>query len=139
MSTMQRPAKAASGQALARVVRSFPSAGVTTVVLRAGDADAATVTVGRTGTAIEVSGVPTGGAKGYHSSDPTWRETPAAKWGLDFVSEQRGSVLVISTKNEIRYIHHRYGLASITVRVPPGVIVVKERRQLSGDGKPDLR
>jgi hypothetical protein len=138
MSTMQRPAKAGAALAKGAIVRSFASAGITKVILRAGDADAATVTVSRGGTAIEVSGLPTGGAKGYHPSNPNWRETAAAEWGLDFVSERRGPVLVVSTKNEMRYIHHHYHLASVAVRVPPGVEVVKEKRELTGDGKPDL-
>ena len=82
--------------------RSFPAAGITKLVLRAGDADKAMVETGARGSAIEVSGIPTGGAAGYHSPDPKWRETPAAEWGLDFVSVQRGPILVVSTKNEMR-------------------------------------
>ena len=107
-------------------------------MLRAEDADKAMVETGARGSAIEVSGIPTGGAAGYHSPDPKWRETPAAEWGLDFVSVQRGPILVVSTKNEMRYIHHHYAFASVTVRVPPGVEVVKEQRTLTGDGAPDL-
>lgn len=120
------------------VRRSFPATGITKLVLRAGDANTATVATGARGSAIEISGIPTGGAKGYHSPDPKWRETPAAERGLDFVSVQRGPVLVVSTKNEMRYIHHHYAFASLAVRVPPGVVVVKEPRTLTGDGAPDL-
>ena len=118
--------------------RSFPAAGITTLVLRAEGAHKAMVETGAGGSAIEVSGIPTGGAAGYHSPDPKWRETPPAEWGLDFVSVQRGPILVVSTKNEMRYIHHHYAFASVTVRVPPGVEVVKEQRTLTGDGAPDL-
>ena len=130
-------ATAAPAQAKASA-RSFPAAGITMLVLRAEDADKAMVETGARGSAIEVSGIPTGGAAGYHSPDPKWRETPAAEWGLDFVSVQRGPILVVSTKNEMRYIHHHYAFASVTVRVPPGVEVVKEQRTLTGDGAPDL-
>ena len=133
-------AEAAAAPAQPKALRrSFPSAGITKLVLRAGDADKATVETGAAGSAIEISGIPIGGAAGYHSPDPRWRETPAAEWGLDFVSVQRGSVLVVSTKNEMRYIHHHYAFASVAVRVPPGVEVVKEQRALTGDGAADLR
>ena len=121
------------------VRRTFPAVGVTRVALRAGGADAATVKTGAPGSAVEVSGIPAGGAKGYHSPDPKWRETPAVEWGLDFVSSQRGPLLIVSTKNEMRHIHHQYIFDRVTVRVPPGIEVVKEPRTLTGDGAPDLR
>ncbi len=79
-----------------------------------------------------MSGLPAGGAKGYHSSDPSWRETLAAEWGLDFVSARHGEVLVISTEKEIHYIHHGYLLQSVELRVPAGVEVAGERRELTG-------
>jgi hypothetical protein len=139
MSTMSRPqAQGTTPPQPKPLRRAFPASGITTLVLRAGDADTATVETGARGSAIEVSGVPTGGAAGYHPSDPKWRETPAAEWGLDFVSVQRGPTLVVSTKNEMRYIHHHYAFASLAVRVPPGVDVVKEPRTLTGNGAPDL-
>ena len=121
------------------VVQSFDAAGITRVVLRAEDAAAATVVVQASTSTIDVAGVPTGGAKGYHSPDPKWRETPAAKWGLDFVSVRRGSTLIVSTKNEMAYIHHHYAFERLTIGVPKGVEVVKEPRTLTGDGAPDLR
>jgi hypothetical protein len=137
-STQGRPeADAAAPDGVVR--RTFPAAGVTRLVLRAGGAAAATVKTGATGSAVEISGMPAGGAKGYHSPDPKWRETPAAEWGLDFVSSQRGSLLIVSTKNEMRHLHHQYVFERVTVRVPPGVDVVKEPRTLTGDGAPDLR
>ena len=121
-----------------RIVRSFPLTGVTKVILRAAAADAARVVVDPAIKMLEVSGLPIGGAPGYHSPDPKWRETPASEWGLDFVTAQFGKVLVISTKNEIRYIHHGYTLTDLSVRVPAGVEVIREPRQLTGEGKPDL-
>jgi len=139
MSAMARPEARTTAPVQPKALRrSFPAAGITKLVLRAGDADTATVETGARDSAIEVSGIPTGGAAGYRSADPTWRETPAAEWGLDFVSVRRGPILVVSTKNEMRYIHHHYGLASLAVRVPPGVEVVREQRTLTGDGAPDL-
>lgn len=116
----------------------FPAAGVTTMVLRGGNATRAKVRSGGGGQ-IEVSGLPTGGAKGYHSPDPFWRETPAKSWGLGFASKRYGDALVISTENEIRYIHHGYFLEDLVLQVPEGVKVVKEERELSGDPAPDLR
>ena len=102
-------------------------------------ADNAEVTTDPTTEVVEVSGVPAGGAKGYHSPDPNWRETPATEWGLSFESARYGEVLVISTNNEIQYIHHGYFLQSVVLRVPAGVAVVRERREMSGDGGPDLK
>ena len=118
------------------VTRSFDVRGISTVVLRA--ANASTAEVDRTGDRVEVSGVPEGGARGYHSPDPKWRETPASEWGLDFVAARHGDVLVISTKNEISYIHHRYVLRSLKMKVPAGVKVIRMARELTGQGEPDL-
>jgi hypothetical protein len=119
------------------IVRSWPSAGLRRVVLRAGLAPEATVVV-REGDTVEVSGRASGGAAGYHSSDSNWKETQAADWGLDFVAERFGDVLVISSKNEMSYIHHHYVLEDVKVSAPAGVEVVRARRELSGQGAPDL-
>lgn len=122
----------------ARVARSFPAPGIEAVILRAeaaGQAEIKTVPGGRM---IVVSGAPAGDARGYHPSDPNWRETPAAEWGLDFAAKGFGPVLVISSKNEILYIHHYYRFETIAISVPSGVKVVKEARKLAGDGAPDL-
>src|SRR5262245_42685986 len=119
--------QAGGGTRLApRVSQSFPAAGVTRVVLRASAAAGAEVTTDRDAADIEVSGRPIGGAEGYHSPDPNWRETPAADWGLGFEAQRHGAVLVVSTKKEILYIHHHYVLTSLRVRVPAGVRVVRE-------------
>jgi hypothetical protein len=128
----------AEAEPAAPITRSFPTAGVKKVLLRAAEADKATVSIDPKATVIEVSGVPVGGAKGYHPSDPNWQETPAAEWGLDFVSAKHSATLVISTTQEIHYIHHTYFLQSLTLRVPPGVEVVREARELTGDGEPHL-
>jgi len=122
----------------ARISRSFPAAGVKKIILRASTAETSQVTADPTAEAVGVSGLPAGGAKGYHSTDPFWREIPAAEWGLDFVSARHGDVLVISTKNEIHYIHHGYFLESVEQLVPAGVDVMREPRKLTGDGMPDL-
>jgi len=101
-----------------RIVRVFPSAGVSTVVLRAGSVESVQVShLPRGSSEIRVSGLPAGGARGYHPSS-WWRETPARSWGLDFVARQFGSVLVISTKNEIAFMHHYYHLDAIALGVP---------------------
>jgi hypothetical protein len=128
----------ARSEAAARVVRSFPVNGVTKVILRAAEAASASVAIDPGLMDLEVSGLPIGGAPGYRSPDPNWRETPSSEWGLDFVSARFGPVLVISTKNEMRFIHHGYSLTGLALRVPASVEIVREPRQLSGAGKPDL-
>ena len=129
---------AASGQDRDRLTRRFDAAGITRVVLRAAAAEAATVDVAPGTGVVTVSGRATGGAEGYHPADPRWRETPAAEWGLDFVARRFGPTLVISTANEIGYIHHHYAIADIGLRLPPSVELVRQVRVLTGDGKADL-
>ena len=121
-----------------RLTRRFDAAGITRVVLRAAAADTATVDLVPGTGVVTVSGRATGGAEGYHPADPRWRETPAAEWGLDFVARRFGSTLVISTANEIGYIHHHYAVAGIGLRLPPSVELVRQTRVLTGDGKADL-
>ena len=120
------------------IARSFPAEGVTTVIVRAAGVDGATITSNAAPGAVEISGLPAGGARGYHPPKRGWRETPAGRWGLDFVARRYGNVLVISSKNEIRYIHHHYALEELRLRVPPGVEVLRQPRQLSESGDPDL-
>ncbi len=111
--------------------------GVKKVILRAEQAENAKVSIEAI-REIRVTGLPSGGAKGYHTSDPFWRETPPQEQGLDFVGKRFGDVLVISTKSEIFYIHHHYALQDLNIRVPKGVVVVKEKRTLNGEIVPDL-
>jgi hypothetical protein len=120
------------------VTRGLPMDGVNVVELRAGRARCARV-VRRDGPrGATVAGIPIGGAKGYHSPDPGWRETPARYWGMQFVTKRFGDRLVISTKSEISYIHHQYSLDGLVLRVPRSVKVVLVNRHLSGDGTPEL-
>ncbi len=128
------PSQAVQG----RLSRSYDSAGITRLVLRAAAADAAAIEPVAGGGPITITGQATGGAKGYHSADPNWQETPADEWGLDFVALRSGATLVISSKNEIGYIHHRYAIAGIVLQLPPSVSVVRQVRTLSGSGEPDL-
>jgi hypothetical protein len=128
------PATAGPG----RVTRSFQAAGIQTVLLRAEAAEKAKVATESRSRAVAVSGIPQGGAAGYHPADPNWRETPAAQWGLDFHAKVFGPTLVISSVAEMSYIHHYYHLDDIRITVPDGVKVIKENRKLTGDGGPDL-
>ncbi len=121
-----------------QVMKSFPGAGVSRVVFRAAFARDARVTSAQ-GHDILVTGTPRGGAPGYHAPDGRWRESAASEWGLDFRGQAFGETLVISTFNEIRFIHHSYYLDQVVISVPTGVEVALEARQLSGDGAPDLR
>ena len=122
-----------------RVAWTFPGDDVASVVIRAGEAALAKVVEDREKRTVEVTAVPEGGAAGYHSPEPDWKETPASDSGLGFVGRQWGRRLVISSKSEIRFIHHSYFLKAIEVRVPVGVKVLLEAREVSGDGAPDLR
>ncbi len=121
-----------------RISRSFSSDGVKKIILRAAMIETCEVNTDPAADAVEVSGLPAGGAKGYHSPDPNWRETPASAWGLDFVAARYGDLLVISTENEIHYIHHSYYLDSVKLRVPENVEVVLKPRERSGNGQPNL-
>jgi hypothetical protein len=136
MKTPPLPGKSLPGPA--RVTRSFDATGIQTVVLRAEAADRVVVKTVDGARSVTVSGVPEGGAQGYHPADPNWRETPASRWGLDFQARSFGPTLVISTDKEISYIHHYYHLGNPSITVPPGVKVIKESRKLTGEGKPDL-
>ena len=121
-----------------RPSRSYDSLGITRIILRAAAADTAKADFIGAGMPITVSGRATGGAEGYHPADPKWRETPAAEWGLDFVASRFGATLVISSKNEIGYIHHHYVIADIVLQLPTSVELVRQARNLSGSGEPDL-
>ena len=61
-----------------------------------------------------------------------------ADWGLDFVASRFGATLVISSKNEVGYIHHHYVIADIVLQLPASVELVRRARNLSGSGEPDL-
>jgi hypothetical protein len=119
---------------------SFPAVGVERVVLRAANAKTAKVANSAGDAAlITISGKATGGAGGYHAPAPGWKETPASEWGLGFVGQQFGKVLVISSKNEIEYIHHYYAIDEISLQLPDGVQLTLEPRMLDGSGEPNLR
>ena len=120
-------------------VATFPAAGIEKVVLRASAAEQATVVpLEESAVSIIVSAVPSGGARGYRPPDPNWKEKTPTEWGLRFVAQQYGATLVISSLNEIHHIHHHYTLESIRIELPANVELVRERRVLSGDGRPDL-
>jgi hypothetical protein len=108
------------------VTRSFSATGITTVILRGFTAASAKVVSGDATATIDVSGIATGSAVGYHSPDPNWKETPPEKWGFDFVARRDGAVLTISTKGEVDHIHHHYALHGLRILVPSGVEVVRE-------------
>ena len=130
-----------SQEAAATVLtRTFPASGISKVLFRASAAEGASVSFSETNPpSVAVSAKCEGSATGYHPADPNWRETPASEWGLDFVARRSGSTLIISTKNEIGYIHHHYALEQIHLTLPKGVRLVRETRKLTGDGAPNLR
>ena len=120
------------------ITKAFSAEGVSRVIIRAARADSAIAIKDPEATMIEVTGTPSGGAAGYHPTDPFWRETPPQAWGLDFVAAQHGDVLIVSSKSEIHYIHHLYLFSDVRIRVPPAVEVVIQQRKLTGQGEPDL-
>jgi hypothetical protein len=120
------------------ITRTFPADRITKVVVRASEVQSATITTDSPPSTVEISGLPTGGARGYHPPNRNWRETPPDRWGLDFASRRHGDVLVISTKGEISYIHHHYVLDALRIRVPASVVVVRQQRNLNVSGEPDL-
>lgn len=129
-------ARQSAGGGSDHVERSFPAAGVKRVELRASAATAATV-LEVAGRDIRVSGTARGGSKGHHGDDG-FREVPPAKWGLTFESRRFGDLLVISTKNEVSHIHHRYTLEDLEISVPEGVPVELITRELTANGAADL-
>lgn len=125
-------------QGAGRMGRSYPARGIEAVVLRAEGAEQAKVRTIPGRGVITVTGRTAGDARGYHAADPNWKETPAALWGLDFAAKSYGPTLVISSVSEIRYIHHDYHIEDIEIEVPPGIAVIKEKRELKGESPPDL-
>ena len=131
------PLAVSAGADDVRIEASFPADGIERVVLRAAGASNAQVVPGRFGI-VKVTGSATGGAAGYHSPDPNWKETPASQWGMTFLSKRFGTTLVVSSVNEIGYIHHQYAIRDLEVELPASVQLVREPRQLSGSGTADL-
>jgi hypothetical protein len=116
----------------------FPVKNFGRVEIRSALAEAAVVTHDSAATDLTISAKPTGGAVGYHSPDPNWKPTPAADWGMKFVASNLGSRLIVSSFNEISYIHDQYRFSDIRISAPPQLRVKLVNRQLSGDGGPDL-
>jgi len=136
--TLFMPSFLHSETAPKKVVLHFSAKGITKVILRAGRADQAKIVFSNNKDSLTLSGVPVGGTKGYHSPDPSWKETPASEWGLSFIAKQFGDTLIVSTQNEMQYIHHSYLLKDIEMTVPKGIEAVKQVRTLNGEGAPDL-
>ena len=116
----------------------FDLEGISTVVVRAQKAAQLVAVPDSTREDLHLDASPAGGVKGYHPSDPSWQETPPEEWGLEFVAERHGPTLVVSTRNEIRHLHHHYYMDEIRVRLPPGIELQQEARELTGDGAADL-
>jgi hypothetical protein len=122
----------------ALVSQTFNAEGIQRVILRSAHAERAKVVAANT-MQITVAGRAQGGAEGYHSPDPNWKEVPASEWGMKFVAKRFGPVLVVSSENEIGYIHHQYAVEAVTVTLPKNVQLIREKRALTGSGDPDLR
>jgi hypothetical protein len=97
----------------------FPVKNFGRVEIRSALAEAAVVTHDSAATDLTISAKPTGGAVG-------------------FVASNLGSRLIVSSFNEISYIHDQYRFSDIRISAPPQLRVKLVNRQLSGDGGPDL-
>lgn len=120
------------------VCEKFDLNNVDTVVLRASTAEKSQVSHDVNESGVTVCGTPDGGAGGFHPGKLFWRETPVDEWGMGFKSMPYGDTLVISTFNEIKYIHHWYYLADLNVVLPKGIALKLENRELNGDGAADI-
>jgi len=124
-------------QASSVVCQEFNISEIDKVVLRAEKANEVAIK-NQDGQSLKICGIPSGGAEGYHSPDPDWKETYAEDWGLDFKAKRYDSTLVISTYNEIMYIHHYYYLKNILITAPENIKIKKVKRILNGNGDADL-
>jgi len=120
------------------IIGKFEGNGISVVFLRAEKAAVLHTQVDPTARDIIVRGVPAGGSLGYHPSDPNWKPTPPESWGLAFSGKRYSDRLIISTKNEIKYMHHHYFVDALEIVVPGSVRVVPVARTLTADGAPDL-
>ena len=120
------------------VCQSFDASGFKTVVVRGFRAPAANTSRTAPGDAIRLCATPKGRAGAYHSRDRNWRETPPEEWGLAFVAKPFGELLLISSKNEIDYVHHLYYLDEIIIELPEALRLRLEGKRLNGNGAPDL-
>jgi hypothetical protein len=115
---------------------------VRTIELRAGQAKTATISHKGERGKLVLRGRLEGGAEGYHPApdlyEKPWKETPPTKWGLGFEARRFGPRLVVSSRNEIVYIHHHYMISEIEVIAPPEVRVKLVDRELDGEGASDL-
>lgn len=117
------------------VSRAFAPGDAAEVHIRAELADCIRVERVAADSPITVAGRASGGAGGYHGAGGT---TSARYWGLSFEARRLGNKLIISTFNEIDYIHHHYYLDALVLKVPKGISVVLTPRKLDGDGAADL-
>ena len=131
------PPSQCSEQASLVVCQEFNISEIDEVVLRAEKANEVAIK-NRDGQFLKICGTPSGGVEGYHSPDPDWKETCAEDWGLDFKSKKYDKTLVISTFNELMYIHHYYYLENIIIIAPENIRIEKLKRILNGDGEADL-
>jgi hypothetical protein len=123
-------------------MRDFGAPGVSRVILRANDAaEASEINLpASVPPSVSIIGAPYVGTEGHRQPDLNWRKIPFSRSGVDFVSRRFGSTLVISTKNEIRYPNREYTLQAIHlwIRLPKNIRVIREPRELTLDGAPDL-
>jgi len=108
-------ASSASYAEPAQVSLRLDAVGVKKLIVRSTLATVATRVSSTREPLISIRGRPRGGTKGYHPSDPNWKETKPEDWGLKFVSRTFGDVLVVSSLNEIGYIHHQYLIEEIEI------------------------
>ena len=124
-------------QSPSAVCQEFNISEINKVVLRADKANEVAI-INQDGQTLKICGTPSGGVEGYHSPDPSWKETDPEEWGLDFKAKKYDKTLVISTFNELMYIHHYYYLDNLVIIAPKNIKIEKIKRILKGDGDADL-
>ncbi len=117
-----------------RIVFSTPAEGISQITVRAWKAPAAKVIEEQRAT-IEVSGLPSLAANGFHDPSPAGREKPAEQMPFEFNLARYGSVAIISSKGELVYPHHHYCLDAIEIHIPKGMRLMRERQMLAAPAK----
>ena len=108
-----------------RLTWTFPVDGISKLRLRASRATNAVIRESPK-PVITVSGRPTLAANSYHSPDPAGKETPAHEWPFEITASREGRTLILTTRGETTFRHHRYFLNALEIETPPGVEVVRE-------------
>jgi hypothetical protein len=62
--------------------------------------------------------------------EPDWSTKRAEDWAFEWAAVREGKTLVLSSRGEARFAHHRYVLEDIEIKAPAGISVRGERQEL---------